>query len=174
MARFSAFAFLAMFTSAANAFVTPFAFAGTQLTRSAVCANVVTTRMSATPAPIAAPPTAEDLREMAQACQEDGCSVETVSTLLDQLKAKKKDLEMQLVTVDDVLTMMGDTSNLGEKGELEKLIEAVGRVFTTNDGSDYIPYPTGYSGEVNKEKKDAWDYNVNTPLKPVKPVYSKE
>ena len=57
---------------------------------------------------------------------------------------------MQLVTVDDVLEMMGDTSNLGEKGELEKLIEAVGRVFSTNDGSDYIPYPTGYSGEVNK------------------------
>lgn len=57
---------------------------------------------------------------------------------------------MQLVTVDDVLTMMGDTSNLGEQGELEKLIQAVGRVFSTNDGSDYIPYPTGYSGEVNK------------------------
>ena len=57
---------------------------------------------------------------------------------------------MQLVTVDDVLTMMGDTSNLGEEGELEKLIKAVGRVFSTNDGSDYIPYPTGYSGEVNK------------------------
>ncbi len=46
--------------------------------------------------------------------------------------------------------MMGDTSNLGEEGELEKLIKAVGRVFSTNDGSDYIPYPTGYSGEVNK------------------------
>lgn len=63
---------------------------------------------------------------------------------------------MQLVTVNDVLEMMGDTSSLAEKGELEKLIEAVGRVFSTNDGSDYIPYPTGYSdptgysGEVNK------------------------
>lgn len=65
---------------------------------------------------------------------------------------------MQLVTVDDVLGMMGDTSNLEEKGELEKLIQAVGRVFSTNDGSEYIaiddpeyiPYPTGYSGEVNK------------------------
>lgn len=34
------------------------------------------------------------------------------------------------------------------------------------------------SGDVKldneQEKKDAWDYNVNTPLKPVKPVYSKE
>lgn len=65
-------------------------------------------------------------------------------------------LQMQLVTVDDVLMMMGDTSNLGEKGELEKLIEAVGRVFSTNDGSDYIPYPTGYSGEVNKVRVSAY------------------
>eukprot|EP00903_Cladosiphon_okamuranus_P018578 g17101.t1 len=143
---------------------------GVLLGRRAVSANVATTRMSTAPATAA--PTAEDLKQMAQACQEDGCSLETVSNLLDQLKAKKKELEMQLVTVDDVLMMMGDTSNLGEKGELEKLIEAVGRVFSTNDGSDYIPYPTGYSGEVNKEKKDAWDYNINTPLKPVKPVYS--
>lgn len=37
---------------------------------------------------------AEDLREMAQACQEDGCSVETVSNLLDQLKAKQKELQV--------------------------------------------------------------------------------
>lgn len=65
-------------------------------------------------------------------------------------------VQMQLVTVEDVLTMMGDTSNLGEKGELEKLIEAVGRVFSTNDGSDYIPYPTGYSGEVNKVRTRAF------------------
>ncbi|CAM9624448.1 unnamed protein product [Scytosiphon promiscuus] len=170
MARFSFLAFLAV-VSAANAFMTP--LAGAKIARRPACANVATTtRMSAAPA--TAPPTAEDLREMAKACQEDGCSVEAVSNLLDQLKSKKKELEMQLVTVDDVLMMMGDTSNLGEKGELEKLIEAVGRVFSTNDGSDYIPYPTGYSGEVNKEKKDAWDYNVNTPLKPVKPVYSKK
>ena len=64
-----------------------------------------------------------------------------------------REFQMQLVTVDDVLEMMGDTSNLAEKGELEKLIEAVGRVFSTNDGSDYIPYPTGYSGEVNKVRR---------------------
>eukprot|EP00752_Nemacystus_decipiens_P004691 g4279.t1 len=170
MARFSAFAFLALFTSAATAFVTP--LAGAQLGRRAVSANVATTRMSAAPATAA--PTAEDLKKMAEACQEDGCSVETVSNLLDQLKAKKKELQLQLVTVDDVLEMMGDTSNLAEKGELEKLIEAVGRVFSTNDGSDYIPYPTGYSGEVNKEKKDAWDYNINTPLKPVKPAVGRD
>ncbi|CAM9730636.1 unnamed protein product, partial [Ectocarpus fasciculatus] len=146
MARFSALAFLAIFTSAATAFVTP--LAGVQMGRRS--ANVATTRMSASPAPMTAPPTAEALKEMAEACQEDGCSVEAVSTLLNQLKSKKKELEMQLVTVDDVLTMMGDSSSLAEKGELEKLVEAVGRVFSTNDGSDYIPFPTGYSGEVNK------------------------
>ncbi|CAM9782012.1 unnamed protein product [Ectocarpus sp. 12 AP-2014] len=172
MARFSAFAFLAIFTSAATAFVTP--LAGVQMGRRSASANVATTRMSASPTPMTAPPTAEELKEMALSCQEDGCSVETVSTLLNQLKSKKKELEMQLVTVDDVLTIMGDSSNLAEKGELEKLVEAVGRVFSTNDGTDYIPFPTGYSGEVNKKQKDAWDYNVNTPLKPVKPVYKKE
>lgn len=31
---------------------------------------------------------------MAEACQEDGCSVETVSNLLDQLKAKKTELQV--------------------------------------------------------------------------------
>lgn len=41
-------------------------------------------------------PQAEDLKKMAQACQEDGCSVETVSNLLDQLKAKKKELQVYL------------------------------------------------------------------------------
>ena len=34
------------------------------------------------------------MKKMAQACQEDGCSVETVSNLLDQLKAKKKELQV--------------------------------------------------------------------------------
>lgn len=58
---------------------------------------------------------------------------------------------MQLVTVDDVLAMMGDTSKLGEKSELEKLVMAVGRVFTLNDDDyPYLSYPTGYSGDVNK------------------------
>lgn len=40
---------------------------------------------------------AEDLREMAKTCQEDGCSVEAVSNLLDQLKSKKKELEVSAV-----------------------------------------------------------------------------
>lgn len=31
---------------------------------------------------------------MAEACQEEGCSVEAVSNLLDQLKAKKMELEV--------------------------------------------------------------------------------
>ena len=58
---------------------------------------------------------------------------------------------MQLVTVDDVLTMMGDTSSLGEKGEVEKLVAAVARLFSPGvDDYPYLPYPTGYSGEVNK------------------------
>lgn len=51
---------------------------------------------------------AEDLRKMAEACQEDGCSVETVSSLLDQLKAKKKELQVHTTCVlveDRVLTL---------------------------------------------------------------------
>ncbi len=35
---------------------------------------------------------------MAQACQDDGCSVETVSNLLDQLKAKKTELQVRSST----------------------------------------------------------------------------
>lgn len=31
---------------------------------------------------------------MAQSCQEDGCSVEAVGQLLDQLKTKKQELEV--------------------------------------------------------------------------------
>lgn len=58
MARFSAFAFLAIFTSAATAFVTP--LAGAQLGRRAVSANVATTRMSAAPATAA--PTVREQR----------------------------------------------------------------------------------------------------------------
>ena len=59
--------------------------------------------------------------------------------------------EIQLVTVDDVLTMMGDTSSLGEKGEVEKLVAAVARLFSPGDDDyPYLAYPTGYSGEVNK------------------------
>ena len=58
---------------------------------------------------------------------------------------------MQLVTVDDVLTMMGDPSSLAEKGEVEKLVMAVGRLFSPGDDDyPYLSYPTGYSGEVNK------------------------
>lgn len=167
MARFSALALLALFTSA-TAFVTPIA---PRVSSRSVSATSSTTRMSAAPSP---PPTADALREMAESCQEDGCSVEAVSNLLDQLKAKKMELEMQLVTVDDVLTMMGDTSSLGEKGEVEKLVAAVARLFSPGDDDyPYLAYPTGYSGDVNKEKKDAWDYNVNSQLQPKKPVYTK-
>lgn len=58
---------------------------------------------------------------------------------------------MQLVTVDDVLTMMGDTSSLAEKGELDKLVAAIGRLFSPGDDDyPYLSYPTGYSGDVNK------------------------
>ena len=61
---------------------------------------------------------------------------------------------MQLVTVDDVLTMMGDTSSLGEKGEVEKLVAAVARLFSPGDDDyPYLPYPTGYSGDVNKVRR---------------------
>lgn len=60
---------------------------------------------------------------------------------------------MQLVTVDDVLLMMGDTSTLGEKGELEKLVMAVGRLFSPNDDDyPYLEYPTGWSGDINQVK----------------------
>ena len=37
---------------------------------------------------------AETLKQMAESCQKDGCSVEAVNTLLDQLKAKKTELEV--------------------------------------------------------------------------------
>lgn len=37
---------------------------------------------------------------MAQACQDDGCSVEAVGQLLDQLKAKKKELEVSEIKVN--------------------------------------------------------------------------
>ena len=33
---------------------------------------------------------------MAESCQQDGCSVEAVSNLLDQLKAKKTELEVKM------------------------------------------------------------------------------
>ncbi|CAM9297874.1 unnamed protein product [Choristocarpus tenellus] len=107
---------------------------------------------------------------MAQGCLEDGCSVDTVGDLLNQLQSKKTELELQLVTISDILEQLQAGSQ--EPGELEKLVMAAGRVFQLNDDDyPYLPYPTGYSGEVNKDKKDAWDYNVNTVLKPTKPLY---
>lgn len=55
------------------------------------------------------------------------------------------------MTVDDVLLMMGDSSVMGEKGEVEKLVMAVGRLFSVGDDDyPYLPYPTGYSGDINK------------------------
>lgn len=44
---------------------------------------------------------ADALREMAESCQEDGCSVEAVSNLLDQLKAKK--MELEVITLPSVI-----------------------------------------------------------------------
>lgn len=59
--------------------------------------------------------------------------------------------QTQLVTVDDVLLMMGDSSVMGEKGEVEKLVMAIGRLFSVGDDDyPYLPYPTGYSGDINK------------------------
>ena len=73
------------------------------------------------------------------------------SSLLFFFSLLQTNAQMQLVTVDDVLTMMGDTSSLGEKGEVEKLVAAVARLFSPGDDDyPYLPYPTGYSGEVNK------------------------
>lgn len=42
---------------------------------------------------------AESLAAIAQACQEDGCSVEAVNELLDQLKFKKNELEVLRVNL---------------------------------------------------------------------------
>lgn len=79
--------------------------------------------------------------------------------------------QMQLVTVDDVLTMMGDTSSLSEKGELEKLVMAVGRLFSPNDDDyPYLDYPTGWSGDISQVTKKCWCSRVQNPILSVKRV----
>ncbi|CAM9441887.1 unnamed protein product [Discosporangium mesarthrocarpum] len=167
MVRLSASVFLCLVASVAG-FMGPIA---TRIHNPAVTTSRATSevRMAKAEAPVV---TAEDLNAMAQSCLEDGCSVEAVGDLMDQLQAKKTELTMQLTTLEDVLEKMQDLPGAKEAGELEKLVTAISRIFSKGDDDyPYLDYPMGYSGEVNKEKKDAWDYNVNTVLKPVKPVY---
>lgn len=69
--------------------------------------------------------------------------------------------QMQLVTVDDLLTMMGDMGKVAEKGELEKLVMAVARIFSVNDDDyPYLDYPVGWSGEINKVNLKRFALNV--------------
>ena len=93
--------------------------------------------------------------ESAANCLEEGCSIDTVSELLAELKTESAGLNKAGEAASErnkqVIMLIGQLEVLNldpaaNQGEIEKLVGAAARSFSTVDGFDFPGEPLGYSG----------------------------
>lgn len=114
----------------------------------------------------------EKLLGQATDCAEGECSLDEVADLIDILKGQRKELSAR---VDSIKKMVNDLEKVNAKDErkvdeVRETIRALYRVFQLGDkasGNDYprLSKPTGWSGEVGKGPKTAYDALPPKPYK---------
>jgi hypothetical protein len=98
-------------------------------------------------APIAA---VMGLEDVAAACLEDECSVDTVAALVSELKSEAAALSKRNA---QVLVLLGQLEALNKnpeanRGEIEKIVQSASRSFSTIEAFSFPGEPLGYTGEV--------------------------
>mmetsp|Transcript_22010 Transcript_22010/g.42803 ORF Transcript_22010/g.42803 Transcript_22010/m.42803 type:complete len:155 (+) Transcript_22010:273-737(+) len=97
------------------------------------------------------------LSESAASCLEEGCSVDMVQDLLEELKAESKELTKRQQAL---LILIGNLQALNAKpeanqSEIKKLVSAATRTFSNTKGEDF-PFPgepLGYSTKPSKHNE---------------------
>lgn len=98
------------------------------------------------------------LEDVASACLDDGCSVDTIKTLLDELQRESQELTKRqqtlLILIGRLQVLMkAPTSKNESKSELKKIVGAAARSFTRlEDGYDFPGEALGYSLPPPKRK----------------------
>lgn len=99
---------------------------------------------------------AQAILDSAEECSAGECSLDDVSALIHQLKEQERVLQGR---IDKVMNMVSHLQHANVKEnrsaeELRKLVQDTLRVFT----HEKTRFPaSGYSGEVGKGSKTAWD-----------------
>ncbi|CAM9290639.1 unnamed protein product [Chrysoparadoxa australica] len=75
---------------------------------------------------------------------------------------RKTELSHDLTNVDSMIYKLEHLGKTEDASAMSSLIASIARLFSVND-DDYpaMSYPTGFSGDVSKGTKDAWDYKVS-------------
>ena len=97
-------------------------------------------------------------------CYEGECSIDEVDDLIGALQSQQKELSVRL---DDIRSMIKSLEIINGKDEravdeVRETVRAIYRVFQMGDkasGNDYpsLSKPMGYSGDVGKGAKTAYD-----------------
>merc|ERR1719262_1233612 len=103
-------------------------------------------------APLAARPTAAraltpvmGYEEAAIECLEEGCSVDTVESLLAELKATKQPDAQLIKTINQLETLLKAPD--ANKSEIEKIVSAAAHSFQVVEGFEFRGEPLGYTGK---------------------------
>jgi len=106
----------------------------------------------------------ETLMSKASGCADGECSIDEVADLIDVLKAQQKELSSRVEEVRNMIKSLEDVNQGSERkvDEVRETVRAIYRIFQLGDkasGNDYpkLSRPTGYTGDVGKGPKTAYD-----------------
>ena len=102
--------------------------------------------------------------ETAANCVEGECSLDEIDGLIELLKDQQKEASLRLDDIRDMIKSLETVNDSDERSvdEIRETVRAIFRVFQLGDkasGNDYpsLSKPTGWSGEVGKGPKTAYD-----------------
>eukprot|EP00310_Coccolithus_braarudii_P019256 CAMPEP_0183348498 /NCGR_PEP_ID=MMETSP0164_2-20130417/12991_1 /TAXON_ID=221442 /ORGANISM="Coccolithus pelagicus ssp braarudi, Strain PLY182g" /LENGTH=135 /DNA_ID=CAMNT_0025520107 /DNA_START=45 /DNA_END=452 /DNA_ORIENTATION=+ len=95
------------------------------------------------------------VEDVAKACLDEGCSVDTVDDLITELKEESKALTSRMQAVLILLGRLEALSGMPEanKSEIEKLVGAASRSFSVVEGFEFKGEPLGYSLKPSMRNK---------------------
>lgn len=106
-------------------------------------------------------------------CEEGGCSVDSVESLIAELQEQQKILSDRIKKVDGMILSMKTLNNASDRNvdEVRETVRSIFRIFAMGakaSGNDYpsLSKPTGYSGEVGTGPTDAYKALNPKPWKP--------
>lgn len=110
------------------------------------------------------PEETERILSQATDCAEGECSVDEVGDLISVLKEQQKDLYERVEQVRNMIKSLEIVNQKDKRkvDEVRETVRAIYRVFQLGDkasGNDYpkLQRPTGWSGDVGKGPKTAYD-----------------
>lgn len=97
-------------------------------------------------------------------CMDAECDVDSVSNLLEHLKAQEQELKHRVGEIKGMVSALENVNQADERevDEIRETVRAIYRIFQLGDkasGNDYpaLSKPMGYSGEVGKGPTTAYD-----------------